>query len=848
ADYLHATYVVDDVGLGAVIGVPNSAVGFGFAFDIQGGSGANNQAYPSEMDPLAPAQTAFIYNDAVPGGAVMGDNLKKQSLETNAITSSGTAGLSVDNGTYRMVYFAFGFEAISASATRTALMGRVLDWLQGYPEIAHTPLGDTEETANAYRVAAVITSDYFTLDPATFAVVYDVGSGPLSVPMTATAAPDQYEGFIPPQQQETVVDYYITASDVEGHTSTHPLGAPLYWHTFNVAKDIEPPVVAHVAHSNTNDMTGPYRIKATATDNIGIQCLYLIYWRNSEIAHRVKMTAMNGNGANGEYDGLIPGPSEVGDIYNYYILAMDASYSGNVTRVPETGAHAFEIVEEFVWDFEQDDGGFVQTGDIWEWGAPTSGPGAAHSGVNVWATVLDGDYPSSMDATLDIPPITLDANKPFALFSFWHWYNFETRYDGGNVKVSSDGGATWTIVTPVGLYDETASTANAGIPGERCFSGNMGGYTEEIFDLSAYAGQSLMFRFHAGSDGSVQRDGWYVDYVTLRSTDVDDVPPVISDVNVPGSTFDTAGPYPVSCTVTDLFSGVDVVTLHYSTDDGVTWTQVAMTGAGDDYDASIPGQPNGTRIQLYVSATDLAANETLSDTYGFSILPSADILVMVSATTGVSLDDFRAALEANGHEADYWNMSSQGSEILNYLTLYDKVILDERSSISTTEKTAYSDFLTSAGPGAKKGFFIMGRDLGYYSSTRPWIAEWMRADYVQDNPAWYELTGEPGEPIGAEETFVISGSYPDEVERSETYPGGEIVYRYTGPGSAALSREEIQGAYDKAEKEWDGVMPHAPKSLDAAAGIKYAGEQYRSVYFSFNFYYVQEPVRRAGIM
>ena len=53
ADYLHATYVQDDVGLGAALGVPTSPVGFGFAFNIQGGSGANNQAYPSEITPTS---------------------------------------------------------------------------------------------------------------------------------------------------------------------------------------------------------------------------------------------------------------------------------------------------------------------------------------------------------------------------------------------------------------------------------------------------------------------------------------------------------------------------------------------------------------------------------------------------------------------------------------------------------------------------------------------------------------------------------------------------------------------------------------------------------------------------
>jgi hypothetical protein len=343
-----------------------------------------------------------------------------------------------------------------------------------------------------------------------------------------------------------------------------------------------------------------------------------------------------------------------------------------------------------------------------------------------------------------------------------------------------------------------------------------------------------------------------VDDVRLRSTDTDDIPPIISDVVVPMSTFDTVGPYEVSCVVRDPLSGVGSVATFYSIDDGASFTEVAMTpGAGaDEWEASIPGQSNGTRVSLYIQAVDTATppNETTTGMYGFSVLPSAPILVVQNSSSGTSLEMFRDALEANGHAADYWYAPSQGWLGMPELGLYKTVVLDETGSLTSTEQADLSAFLDSGSPGARKQIFIMGRDLSYYSSTRPFIEEYMRAHYVQDNPGWRELTGESGEPIGAEEVFVISGSYPDEVERSETYPGGEIVYRYTAEGTALESFEELRGAYSKDEKDWDGVMPHAPKSLDAAAGIKYAAGNYRSVYFSFNFYYIQEPARRAGIM
>lgn len=853
-NYLRAGYVQDDVNLGGVIGDAANPVGFGFTFNIKGGSGAGNQSYPSEVNPLGGAQTAFVYDPAVPAASSM---LYKMGGEVgaNGIVGSGTAGLTYD-GAYKLVYFAFGFEAVDDGMTRGALMGRILDWLQGYPEIAHTPLGATEDTENPYEVKALITSDYFGLDTSTFGVIYDTGGMPNTLPMYATGTPDEYVAYIPAQPADTQVNYYITASDVMGHTSTHPVGAPANKHSFWVGADTEDPVVDHYPHRDTNDLEGPYTVCAMVTDNIGVESVHMMYAKNGGLYHRVTLMSMG----DGEYCGAIPGPSEVGDYYEYYIYAMDESYSGNVTRMPATGAYRFDIVEEFVWDFEFDNGEFTVDGNVWEWGSPTAGPGNAHSGVNVWATKLATDYPNSANAKLTIPPITLSASKPYALLSFWHWYYIETNYDGGNVKVSTDDGATWTVVEPFGGYDGTARSTNAGIPNERCFTGYLNNFwQQELFDLSAYAGQTVMIRFHFGSDGSVYKTGWYIDDVVLRSTNVDDMPPVITGVTVPPSTFDTVGPYPVSCYVVDPLSGVGTVSVLYSTDNGMTFSEIAMgPGANpNQWTASIPGQTNGTRVKLYIRATDTAStpNVTTSpagapaDTYMFAILPSAPILVMQYASTSSSLAMFREALEANGHAADYWDKATQGWLNAAKLQLYKTVIIDLPSGLTTAEQADVAAFLNSGSLGAKKHFFILGRDIGYNSTTRAWAEQYLKAAYVQDNPLWYQISGEPGEPIGAGETFVISGSYPDEFQRSSTYPGGEIVYRYTGTGTAAAeTRSELQGAYDKDEKEWDGVMPHAPISLDAAAAIKYAGEKYRSLLTAFNLYYVLEPTRRAGIM
>ncbi|HIH28584.1 MAG TPA: hypothetical protein HA260_02155, partial [Thermoplasmata archaeon] len=80
-----------------------------------------------------------------------------------------------------------------------------------------------------------------------------------------------------------------------------------------------------------------------------------------------------------------------------------------------------ELISGTVEDFEATNGGYTHAPklpqpDAWAWGAPTSGPMAAHSGFNVWATNLAGSYPPSMWCYLVTAPFTVPGG---AMFNFW---------------------------------------------------------------------------------------------------------------------------------------------------------------------------------------------------------------------------------------------------------------------------------------------------------------------------------------------------------------------------------------------------------------------------------------------
>jgi hypothetical protein len=103
-DYLHADYMLDDSGYRDVTGVSGDPIGDGLSFTLNGPDSAMNQEYPSEIDPRGGATSVFRYGP-------------------------GSEGAIRYDGGHREVYFAFGFEGITGSATRDTVMRRTVEWL-----------------------------------------------------------------------------------------------------------------------------------------------------------------------------------------------------------------------------------------------------------------------------------------------------------------------------------------------------------------------------------------------------------------------------------------------------------------------------------------------------------------------------------------------------------------------------------------------------------------------------------------------------------------------------------------------------------------------------------------------
>jgi hypothetical protein len=194
-----------------------------------------------------------------------------------------------------------------------------------------------------------------------------------------------------------------------------------------------------------------------------------------------------------------------------YTLVAITELGTDMSPANDTLRFTFHAYQQIIFEDFESDGVFNPTGD-WEWGVPTSGPNAAHSGVNVWGTTLAGTYPNSDYATLTTLEYSLGISSTL---KFWHWYDTENRFDGGNVKITTDDGTTWELLHPNGGYDAAPYTANPLYP-DSVFSGHIGlQWSEETFDLSLYNNQTVKIRFDFGSDASVVYPGWYIDDFTL---------------------------------------------------------------------------------------------------------------------------------------------------------------------------------------------------------------------------------------------------------------------------------------------------------------------------------------------
>ncbi len=377
-------------------------------------------------------------------------------------------------------------------------------------------------------------------------------------------------------------------------------------------EDAEAPTFEHSAPAETYAGMD-LNLSVFVSDNVSITGVQLMYKTGDEWT-TVDATRKSGDFKSGDYAVKIAGDDIAVPSFTYKWVIND--YGNNTV---ESGEYSIEVKAGITtgyfenFDTSHSPVGWYSKGanDAWQWGAPTSGPGEAYSGENVYATNLAGNYNSSMNATLVMPPVDLPEGPSFLQFK--HWHNFEESsagraWDYGHVVISTDG-ENWTNL--------------------EMFQGLSDGWKATEIDLSEYSGR-VYLGFHMFSDGSVVREGWYIDDVGLAETSQysdDSEAPVINHT-APQEVYSEMD-LVLKANVTDNLR-ISYVNLHYKDTEGA-WQQVQATqDSGNEssgtFSATIPGnQVTGQSITYYFETSDYGGNVVATEEYTVEVKPGITV-------------------------------------------------------------------------------------------------------------------------------------------------------------------------------------------------------------------------------
>ena len=326
--------------------------------------------------------------------------------------------------------------------------------------------------------------------------------------------------------------------------------------------------------------------------NAGTASEYDIRYSTSEITegnwdNAVKVTGEPNPNSAGSVESHIVENLEYNTTYYFALKVIDnvKNYSGLSNIVSGTTESPTIVFND---DIESGVNGWTHLGnnDNWEIGAPVSGPGYSHSGSNSWATNLNGNYINCMDACLLMPSINLDEIESTQLM-FQHYYNIENYYDGGIVEISTDGGISWTQITPNGGYPEDALYYNNPLGSVSAYSGYSGsGWHPAVFDISNYDGCSnVNIRFRFGTDYSIYYSGWYIDDVVVFGQSLEENQLPVANAGLDQTVSDADG------------NGTETITLNGSESYDPDGTIVSYLWF-EEFDSVISPSPIGNGVSM----------------------------------------------------------------------------------------------------------------------------------------------------------------------------------------------------------------------------------------------------------
>jgi hypothetical protein len=211
------------------------------------------------------------------------------------------------------------------------------------PGINHTPLTNTEQTTGTRAVNAVITPAGSPIDPTKTKLVFGKGGIYTDSLLMTNSSGNNWTANLT-LSGAGIYKYYIKTADNIGRIATSPSGAPGNFYSFTAAPDTVHPVITHTPFGPTPKSYWPLTVTANATDNIGVDSVWVMWYKNTPTVIKEFKLIHGGGTSYSAVFNSINSDVNVGDVIYYKLMADDISSNHNVTSLPTSGYFSFGIV------------------------------------------------------------------------------------------------------------------------------------------------------------------------------------------------------------------------------------------------------------------------------------------------------------------------------------------------------------------------------------------------------------------------------------------------------------------------------------------------------------------------
>lgn len=513
-------------------------------FNMPSGSASDNviatltgTKYPNEYIVVGAHYDSYTGGPVAPGAD---DNASGTAgvLEIARILASHTFDRSI-------IFCAFsgeeyGLYGSEAYAERAALLGMDIHGYFNLDMIGYLKPGNTTiKSSLIYPAGAQELADFYLEVADTYLPDFEVSPGYLSGGDSDHTSFNN-NGFMGIFPFEAVPDYspYI-------HTTNDIVG-PSY-NNENQAAIFTKAALASVV-TLANRLTPPRGLTAMAGDGI-----VELQWNPMPDAASFNVYRNGELYQNVESAGFSDIDVENGTAYTYYITAiysdsnLESDPSNEVTATPLP-----PLALPFVTDFENGAPYFEFSGG---WGISTT---QAHTPTHSITESPGGQYQNDVTSFAYLRPFSLNNGFTAAEVSFWTRFDLESNYDYTWFEISTNG-TNWITLGQ--------------------FNGTQNNWQKKTYNLAAYLGEPyVQFRFRFESDGSVTKDGLYVDDFEIITEGG-----LLSQTTTLNEGWNTLSSVimPINTTLEELFAPLGNQLIAVQTMDGVYLPQESINTIGD---------------------------------------------------------------------------------------------------------------------------------------------------------------------------------------------------------------------------------------------------------------------------